>query len=229
MSGVLSNQVESDLKKKICTSMDQSIEQEVFQIRNTLVREEFPNTEPIIFLNESAKPNQRLVTCRLKHLISSSSPPTPPHPPTRPPTHPPAPRPPHPCARLCLLLRLLLSWRAILILTARLVLDAKQNKTKQNKRNDTQQMGFIQPTTYALINVTDFPFFVVPLNEIEHVHFERVFSSSKTCDMKIIMKVLCRRVISYDSLTIFFVVLRSSMIRSVIRWSFAKNVAVLKK
>lgn len=50
-------------------------------------------------------------------------------------------------------------------------------------------MGFIQPTTYALINVTDFPFFVVPLNEIEHVHFERVFSSSKTCDMKIIMKV----------------------------------------
>lgn len=53
-------------------------------------------------------------------------------------------------------------------------------------------MGFIQPTTYALINVTDFPFFVVPLNEIEHVHFERVFSSSKTCDMKIIMKVLGR-------------------------------------
>lgn len=52
-----------------------------------------------------------------------------------------------------------------------------------------RQMGFIQPTTYALINVTDFPFFVVPLNEIEHVHFERVLSSSKTCDMKIIMKV----------------------------------------
>lgn len=61
-----------------------------------------------------------------------------------------------------------------------------------------RQMGFIQPTTYALINVTDFPFFVVPLNEIEHVHFERVLSSSKTCDMKIIMKVIvmylvCRR------------------------------------
>ncbi|CAM9636027.1 unnamed protein product [Scytosiphon promiscuus] len=51
-----------------------------------------------------------------------------------------------------------------------------------------KEMGFIQPTTYALINITDFPFFVVPLNEIEHVHFERVFSSSKTCDMKIIMK-----------------------------------------
>lgn len=51
-------------------------------------------------------------------------------------------------------------------------------------------MVFIQPTTYALINVTDFPFFVVPLNEIEHVHFERVFSTSKTCDLKIIMKVL---------------------------------------
>lgn len=49
-------------------------------------------------------------------------------------------------------------------------------------------MVFIQPTTYALINITDFPFFVVPLNEIEHVHFERVFSSSKTCDLKIIMK-----------------------------------------
>lgn len=50
-------------------------------------------------------------------------------------------------------------------------------------------MVFMQPTTYALINITDFPFFVVPLNEIEHVHFERVFSSSKTCDVKIIMKV----------------------------------------
>lgn len=53
-----------------------------------------------------------------------------------------------------------------------------------------QQMVFIQPTTYALINVTDFPFFVVPLNEIEHAHFERVFSTSKTCDLKIIMKVM---------------------------------------
>ncbi|CAN0462076.1 unnamed protein product, partial [Laminaria digitata] len=51
-----------------------------------------------------------------------------------------------------------------------------------------KEMVFIQPTTYALINITDFPFFVVPLNEIEHVHFERVFSSSKTCDLKIIMK-----------------------------------------
>ncbi|CAM9902691.1 unnamed protein product [Ascophyllum nodosum] len=51
-----------------------------------------------------------------------------------------------------------------------------------------KEMVFIQPTTYALINVTDFPFFVVPLNEIEHVHFERVFSTSKTCDLKIIMK-----------------------------------------
>lgn len=50
-------------------------------------------------------------------------------------------------------------------------------------------MVFVQPTTYALINITDFPFFVAPLNEIEHVHFERVFSSSKTCDLKIIMKV----------------------------------------
>lgn len=52
-----------------------------------------------------------------------------------------------------------------------------------------EQMVFVQPTTYALINITDFPFFVAPLNEIEHVHFERVFSSSKTCDLKIIMKV----------------------------------------
>lgn len=51
-----------------------------------------------------------------------------------------------------------------------------------------KEMVFMQPTTYALINITDFPFFVVPLNEIEHVHFERVFSSSKTCDVKIIMK-----------------------------------------
>ncbi|CAM9336105.1 unnamed protein product [Discosporangium mesarthrocarpum] len=51
-----------------------------------------------------------------------------------------------------------------------------------------KEMVFIQPTTYALINVMDQPFLTVSLNEIEHVHFERVLSSSKTCDMKIIMK-----------------------------------------
>ncbi|CAM9727855.1 unnamed protein product, partial [Phaeothamnion confervicola] len=51
-----------------------------------------------------------------------------------------------------------------------------------------REMVFVQPTTHALVNVTDSPFFVVPLDAIEHVHFERVLSTSKNCDMKIIME-----------------------------------------
>jgi nucleosome binding factor SPN SPT16 subunit len=46
----------------------------------------------------------------------------------------------------------------------------------------------IQPTAKCLVNVSEFPPFVVPLVDIEHVHFERVTFGSKHFDMQIIMK-----------------------------------------
>ncbi|CAM9756810.1 unnamed protein product, partial [Heterosigma akashiwo] len=39
-------------------------------------------------------------------------------------------------------------------------------------------------------NVVDTPFFVVDLNQVEHVHFERVMFSAKNFDMVIVMKDL---------------------------------------
>jgi nucleosome binding factor SPN SPT16 subunit len=51
-----------------------------------------------------------------------------------------------------------------------------------------KEMVFMQPTTYALVNVTDQPPFVVPLSEIEHVHFERVNPNGRNFDLKIVMQ-----------------------------------------
>eukprot|EP01084_Bolivina_argentea_P023878 44596_1 len=50
-----------------------------------------------------------------------------------------------------------------------------------------KEMVFIQPTTYALVNVTHTPAFVVPLDDIEHVHFERVNPNGRNFDLKIIL------------------------------------------
>ncbi len=47
----------------------------------------------------------------------------------------------------------------------------------------------LQPTLNALVNLSDTPPFVVTLDEIEHVHFERVFlGRSKNFDMVLILK-----------------------------------------
>lgn len=46
----------------------------------------------------------------------------------------------------------------------------------------------IRPTKYCLIAVTEFPFFVIDLKDIEAVHFERVAFGIKNFDMAIIFK-----------------------------------------
>jgi nucleosome binding factor SPN SPT16 subunit len=37
-----------------------------------------------------------------------------------------------------------------------------------------KEMAFIQPTVHCLVNLVESDFFVVPVEEIEHIHFERV-------------------------------------------------------
>eukprot|EP01041_Mallomonas_annulata_P010767 gene10767-22491_t len=53
-----------------------------------------------------------------------------------------------------------------------------------------REMVFIQPTVRCLVNLTETPFFVVDLSDIEHVHFERVSFGTKNFDMIIIFKDL---------------------------------------
>mmetsp|Transcript_37165 Transcript_37165/g.54687 ORF Transcript_37165/g.54687 Transcript_37165/m.54687 type:complete len:1107 (+) Transcript_37165:226-3546(+) len=54
--------------------------------------------------------------------------------------------------------------------------------------NPHREMVFVQPTLNCLINVTDTPFFVVDLGEVDHVHFERVTFMSKAFDIVLINK-----------------------------------------
>ena len=54
--------------------------------------------------------------------------------------------------------------------------------------NCSKEMVFIQPTVNCLVNVTEMPFFVVTLAEIEHVHFERVSLSTRYFDLAIVFK-----------------------------------------
>eukprot|EP00814_Leptocylindrus_danicus_P000428 CAMPEP_0116039816 /NCGR_PEP_ID=MMETSP0321-20121206/23886_1 /TAXON_ID=163516 /ORGANISM="Leptocylindrus danicus var. danicus, Strain B650" /LENGTH=1054 /DNA_ID=CAMNT_0003519307 /DNA_START=38 /DNA_END=3202 /DNA_ORIENTATION=+ len=51
-----------------------------------------------------------------------------------------------------------------------------------------REMVFLQPTLHSLINVTETPFCCVPLDEIDHVHFERITFASKAFDMVFINK-----------------------------------------
>jgi len=51
-----------------------------------------------------------------------------------------------------------------------------------------REMVYVQPTANCLVNVVDSPFFVVDLDTIEHIHFERVQFASKNFDMVIINK-----------------------------------------
>ncbi len=46
----------------------------------------------------------------------------------------------------------------------------------------------MQPTLNSLINLTETPFFCIPLDEIDHVHFERVTFASKAFDMVLVNK-----------------------------------------
>merc|ERR1711862_183826 len=49
-------------------------------------------------------------------------------------------------------------------------------------------MVFVQPTLNCLVNLTETPFFVIDLGEVDHVHFERVTFVSKNIDMVMINK-----------------------------------------
>jgi nucleosome binding factor SPN SPT16 subunit len=51
-----------------------------------------------------------------------------------------------------------------------------------------KEMVFIMPTLNCLVNLTENPFFVVDLSEVDHVHFERVTFSSKAFDMILVNK-----------------------------------------
>ncbi|CAI2378197.1 unnamed protein product [Moneuplotes crassus] len=46
----------------------------------------------------------------------------------------------------------------------------------------------IMPTVNCFVNLIEFPFFVITIDEIEHVHFERVMLSLRNFDMIIILK-----------------------------------------
>lgn len=52
----------------------------------------------------------------------------------------------------------------------------------------SKEMVTIMPTLNCLVNLTETPFFVVDLEEVDHVHFERVTYMSKAFDMVLIPK-----------------------------------------
>lgn len=54
--------------------------------------------------------------------------------------------------------------------------------------NPHKEMVFIMPTLNCLVNLTETPFFVVDLNQVDHVHFERVTFASKAFDIVIVNK-----------------------------------------
>lgn len=54
--------------------------------------------------------------------------------------------------------------------------------------NPNKEMVMIQPSVKCLVNLTEMPFFVIDLSEVEHVHFERVNMATKNFDMSIIFK-----------------------------------------
>lgn len=52
--------------------------------------------------------------------------------------------------------------------------------------NPHKEMVTITPTLNCLVNLTETPFFVVDLDEVDHVHFERVTYMSKAFDMVLV-------------------------------------------
>ncbi len=49
---------------------------------------------------------------------------------------------------------------------------------------------FIMPTVHCLVAISEMPFFVQTMSEVDLVHFERVNYSSKTFDVSFIFKDL---------------------------------------
>lgn len=59
-----------------------------------------------------------------------------------------------------------------------------------------KQVVKIRPTKECLVALSEFPFFVLDVNDIEVVHFERLYFGMKNFDLAIIMKdfVTCTRI-----------------------------------
>lgn len=51
-----------------------------------------------------------------------------------------------------------------------------------------KEMVLLQPSVHCLVSLTDMPFFIISLDEVEHVHFERVMFSSKNFDVVFVFK-----------------------------------------
>ena len=54
--------------------------------------------------------------------------------------------------------------------------------------NPHKEMVYITPTLNCLVNLTETPFFVVDMSNVDHVHFERITFASKAFDMVLINK-----------------------------------------
>ena len=54
--------------------------------------------------------------------------------------------------------------------------------------NHNKEMVLIQPTTHCLVNLTEMPFFVISLSDIDHAHFERITYATKNFDLVLIFK-----------------------------------------
>jgi len=54
--------------------------------------------------------------------------------------------------------------------------------------NPHKEMVFILPTLNCLVNLTETPFFVVDLSDVDHVHFERITFASKAFDVVLVNK-----------------------------------------
>jgi len=52
----------------------------------------------------------------------------------------------------------------------------------------SREMVFVQPTMNCLVNLTETPFFLIDMAEVDHVHFERVTFMSNSIDMVLIKK-----------------------------------------
>jgi nucleosome binding factor SPN SPT16 subunit len=51
-----------------------------------------------------------------------------------------------------------------------------------------KEMVLLQPSVHCLLNLTESPTFVISLQDIEHVHLERVMFSAKNFDLSVIFK-----------------------------------------
>jgi len=59
---------------------------------------------------------------------------------------------------------------------------------------------FLQPTVHCLVNLTEIPFFVIPLSDIEIAYFERVHFNVKNFDLVFVVKDYEKKVVHINSI-----------------------------